>query len=249
MSNNRTFLVDCSYCAAKVAAIWKGEATSFVAPDFDPLFGYRLLLGECPNCNGLLAAEQNQVEFEGITSDFNAWSDPRRVFPNPARTFSSNTPKVVKSSITEAQKCIHAGANTAACVMLRRTMEAVCVNILTPLREEEKKISIENKEIPKKYNKNLMLGEGLKELHERKLIDERLFNWGKQVQNIGNKSAHAVDINISRQDVEDLMSFVTALIEYIFDLSLRYNQFLSRLDKNSPENIDLYSVFSDTLTG
>lgn len=93
----------------------------------------------------------------------------------------------------------------------------------------KKQASIEGAALPKKQ-KNLMLGEGLKELHTRQIIDERLFNWGKQVQNIGNKSAHAVDINISRQDVDDLMSFVTALIEYIFDLSLRYNQFLKRLE-------------------
>jgi len=229
MSSNKTFLVDCNFCAAKVAAIWKGEAVIDGHPD-ETLYGYRLILGQCPKCYGLLTAEQTQVEFEGITNDVDVWSDPIRVFPSPSRNFSANTPKVVKASITEAQKCIHAGANTAACVMLRRTMEAICLDILTPLRNEEKKqASIEGTCLPKKQ-KNLMLGEGLKELHTRQIIDERLFNWGKQVQNIGNKSAHAVDINISRQDVDDLMSFVTALIEYIFDLSLRYNQFLKRLE-------------------
>jgi len=231
MAQEVTFLVDCDVCSAKVAAKQAGKAEAFTFDqDEQEATGNRLLVGHCPHCKSLVAAHQTQIDFEGLTAEYDDWSDPIRVFPNPPKTFSSHIPKVVRASITEAQKCIHAGANTAACVMLRRTMEAICIDILSPLREQETSEAKARGEVPKKSRRPLMLGEGLSELYERKIIDDRLFNWGRQIQVVGNKSAHAVDIDISRQDSTDLMSFVTALIEYIFDLTLRYNQFLERTE-------------------
>lgn len=224
----RTFLVNCFRCSAKVAANQDGQSlrTYYDEEAAEP-FAERILVGKCPHCSSILAIHQTQIEFEGITAEHDLWSDPVRIHPNPQKTFSSDIPKVVRSSIGEAQKCIHAGANTAACVMLRRTMEAICVDVLTPLRDQEIRDAKTNGQTPKKI-RPLMLGEGLDKLHENKFIDERLFSWGKQIQLIGNKSAHAVDIDISRHDATDLLSFVIALIEYIYDLTLRYHKFLER---------------------
>lgn len=222
----QTFLVDCFSCSAKVAATQDGQSErSYYDDESAEPFAERVLVGKCPHCGSLLAVHQIQIEFEGISADYDLWSNPVRIHPNPPKTFGSDIPKVVRSSISEAQKCIHAGAHTAACVMLRRTMEAICVDVLAPLRELE--ASEAKGQNPKKV-RPLMLGEGLDKLHENKFIDERLFKWGKQIQFIGNKSAHAVDIDISRHDATDLMSFVVALIEYIYDLTLRYNKFLER---------------------
>jgi hypothetical protein len=229
MATDATFLVDCDTCSAKVAAKLEGvaESSGFDDEEHEP-WGNRLLVGRCPHCMTLVAAHQTQIDFQGFSSEYDEWSDPIRVFPNPPKTFSHHIPKVVRASITEAQKCIHAGANTAACVMLRRTMEAVCLDILNPLRAKEIAGAKDAGAVAKKYRRPLMLGEGLKELYERRIIDDRLFDWSRQIQVVGNKSAHAVDIDITRQDATDLMSFVTALIEYIFDLTLRYNQFMVR---------------------
>lgn len=232
MATSETFLIDCDNCSAKVAATLKGSAerSGFNPEEFEG-WGEKLLIGHCPHCNSLIAAHQTQIDFEGYTAEYDDWSNPIRVFPNPTKTFSAHIPKVVQASISEAQKCILAGANTATCVMLRRTMEAICIDILVPIREKKAAEAKSNGETIKTSKRPLMLGEGLAELHDLKIIDDRLFDWSKQIQLLGNKSAHAVDIDISRQDASDLMSFVTALIEYIYDLTMRYEQFMQRSAK------------------
>lgn len=243
-----TFLIDCDICSAKVAAELEGKAQNsyFDNEEFEG-HGTRLLIGRCLNCRSLIAAHQTQVDFEGYTNSHDVWSDPIRIYPNPPKNFSPDIPKVVRASIVEAQKCIHAGANTAACVMLRRTVEAICVEILKPIREAEHKAAIDRGEKPKSQKKPLMLGEGLEGLHDHGIIDDRLYDWSKQIQAFGNKSAHAVDIDISRQDASDLMSFVTALIEYIFDLTLRYNQFLLRSKGEAADLVSTESHINDDL--
>jgi len=191
----------------------------------------RLLVGRCPTCTSLLATYETQIEFEGLTAEYDKWSDPIRIFPHPPKSFSYSIPKVLRASVNEAQKCLQIGANTAACVMLRRTIEALCHDVLKPLREKEALEAVALGKTPKKYKDHLMLGEGLKELFERKIIDQRLAEWSKQIQQYGNMSAHAVDIIISTQDANDLMSFVTALVEYVYDLTKRYDEFMSRAAK------------------
>lgn len=73
-----------------------------------------------------------------------------------------------------------------------------------------------------------MLGKGIEELHKHKIIDERLFKWSQQLHAFRNDAAHPHDINFTRADVEDLQTFVNAIIEYIYDLTDRYEEFMAR---------------------
>jgi hypothetical protein len=71
-------------------------------------------------------------------------------------------------------------------------------------------------------------------LKERGIIDSRLYDWSQQLRVFRNLAAHAdTDAAISRQDAEDLQSFVYAIIEYIYDLTDKYNKFKERIDKKS----------------
>ena len=74
-----------------------------------------------------------------------------------------------------------------------------------------------------------MLGEGIQKLKEGKHIDDRLFDWSQQLRAFRNIAAHPEDEVISRQDAEDLQAFVYAIIEYIYDLTDRYEEFKARL--------------------
>lgn len=78
-----------------------------------------------------------------------------------------------------------------------------------------------------------MLGEGIKKLREKKIIDDRLYDWSQQLQAFRNLAAHPEDISISREDAEDLQTFVYAIVEYIYDLTDRYEEFKVRAEQRA----------------
>ena len=123
-----TFIVDCKYCKAKVAAQQHGIVENCgMDHESGELHGSRLFIGKCPRCSCLIAAHSDQIGFEGVTADTDEWSEAERVFPDPDRTFTSyRVPRSVKNALSEANKTLGAGATTAACVMFGRALEAVC---------------------------------------------------------------------------------------------------------------------------
>lgn len=227
MTTISTFIIDCHWCKAKVAAIEKGRAenTGWLDVAEEP-YGQRLLIGTCPSCNSLLAGESQQLDFEGYDAENDRWSDAVRIFPNPPRAFiSPRIPKVVKDSLVEADRSLQANANIAACVMLGRALEALCRDIL----EFSTSPSDTSTTVKTKPKKKLMLGEGIKKLREKNIIDNRLFDWSQQLQAFRNLAAHPEDITISRDDAADLQTFVYAIVEYVYDLADRYEEFNRRV--------------------
>jgi hypothetical protein len=216
-----TFIVDCPYCKAKVAAAETGRAEdSHFDHDAGEPVGRRLYVGKCPRCGTLIAGTSYQTAFEGFDAEDDEWSDVVRVYPQPARTFTSyRIPTTVTQSLSEGDKSIQAGASMAACVMFGRALEAVCRDILIDPKDTKPK--------------RLMLGEGIKQLKVQNVIDQRLFDWSQQLQAFRNIAAHPAGIPISREDAEDLQVFVHAIIEYIYDLAERYEEFKSRIDRRS----------------
>ena len=75
-----------------------------------------------------------------------------------------------------------------------------------------------------------MLGEGLRLLKDGGHIDERLFDWSQHLHAFRNTAAHPDDGVITRNDAEDLQAFTYAIIEYIYDLADRYDQFKERIE-------------------
>ena len=213
----RTFIIDCPVCKAKVGAKEEGRISKGWMDDSGQPNGYRLLIGTCPGCNTALAGTSTQIHFEGFDSEDDEWSDVERVYPSPPRAFSSyRIPGVVTSSLSDAEKSIQVGAHMAACVMFGRALEGVCRDVL------------------KVADKRLMLGDGIKKLHDSKVIDDRLFDWAEQLQVFRNISAHPdEDFAVSRADAEDLQAFVHAIIEYVYDLTDRYEEFKARLAKRA----------------
>jgi Domain of unknown function (DUF4145) len=153
-----TFVVDCPYCKAKVGVQETGHSTNTGLDDGGAPYGEKISIGNCPRCRTALVGQSIQVHFEGVDSDEDTWSDMVRVFfPNPPKTFSSyQIPKVARSSLEEADRCIQANANSAACVMFGRTLEAVCTSKLLT-REEIT------------AGKRIMLGNGIKQLREKEI--------------------------------------------------------------------------------
>lgn len=76
-----------------------------------------------------------------------------------------------------------------------------------------------------------MLGEGIKHLLEAGVIDQRLFDWSQELQAFRSIAAHPDDALIAREDAKDLQSFVFAIVEYVYDLSERFEDFRARNEK------------------
>jgi len=226
----KTFIVDCPFCKAKVAAIEHGRATK-TGRDYETNepYGETIVVGECPSCQSLLAGEKHQVEFEGFGAYEDIWSDIVRIYPMPLKTFlSDRIPRVVLDSIADADRSLQANANTAACVMFGRALEAVCRDLLKPASSTPSTAAASTPPI-----RPIMLGEGIRKLKEKNLIDERLFDWSQQLHAFRNIAAHPTEEAISRKDAEDLQTFVYAIIEYIYDLTDRYNEFKRRIARKA----------------
>ena len=173
------------------------------------------------------------MDFAEYDADFDRWSDVVRIYPKPPKAFhSSRIPRVVKDSLIEADRALQANANIAACVMFGRALEALCHDVLQPKINDPAVDPVTEK--PKR---KLTLGEGIKKLKERKFIDDRLFDWSQQLQAFRNLAAHPEDISISRKDAEDLQTFVYAIVEYIYDLTDRYNEFKKRSEASKTKSM------------
>jgi hypothetical protein len=223
---NLNFIIDCPVCKAKVAAQQQGKAEQSGSDyDGDP-YARVLYVGSCPRCSTLLAGESHQVEFEGMDGPEDVWTEVVRVYPKASRTLtSSRIPHVVKESLGEADRCLQVNAPIAACAKFGRALEAVCRSIL---KEQQSSVDAQpttNKE------RHVMLGEGIAALKKMGVIDDRLFEWSQELHAFRNLAAHPGETSISREDAEDLQSFVYTIIEYIYDLADRYAEFKERSER------------------
>jgi len=234
--SQKTFIVDCPYCRVKVAAEISGVAENN-GTDYDTHESYadRLYVGKCPRCGTLLAGESHQINFIATGAEFDVWSDVIRLYPKPPKTFSSHRiPRVVTDSLLEGDRSLQAGSHTAACVMFGRALEAVCRDLLQPsptdpVQEVDKSKRTKYKLAAPK--KKIMLAAGIRELKEKSIIDQRLYDWSQQLKAFRDIAAHPDEASISRQDAEDLQTFVYAIVEYIYDLTDRYEQFKRRIER------------------
>lgn len=241
--SKKTFIVDCPHCNAKVGAEVSGIAEDVGTEYFsNEPYGRRLYVGKCPSCRSLLAGESHQIGFIESGDEFDEWSNVVRLYPNPKRIFSSHRiPNIVTSSLNEGDRSFYAGAYSAACVMFGRALEAICRDLLlssskTTTRRRIKNQQLSMSEDNKFPKKKIMLDQGIRQLKENKIIDERLYDWSQHLKAFRNIAAHPDDIFISRQDVEDLQTFVYAIAEYIYDLTDRYEKFKRRIEREKKKN-------------
>jgi hypothetical protein len=98
--------------------------------------------------------------------------------------------------------------------MCGRALEGVCVHYKT---------------------KSQNLYSGLKELRDTKVIDERLLTWGDELRKVRNLGAHASTEKVPRDDARDVLNFLHAICDYVFVLSRRFENFMSRRRHSQPE--------------
>ena len=194
-------IIECSYCSAKVDA--KVKATYESGEDEEP-FTTKTYLLACPVCTNSIVAIQETIMDEAYDL---TWSPIRRVWPEPEPIARTGVPDIVGVAQAEAYRCFNAKAYEACAVMCGRALEAICKHFNT---------------------KSEMLAGGLTELLEKKIIDEKIYEWGEALREHRNIGAHAGQESITRLDAADLINFLEAICDYIFVLTKRFEEFAQR---------------------
>ena len=198
-------IIECPYCESKVDGLVKGEHESY-DPNEDP-FPFKAVLVQCPVCNNALLGGSELIQ---VGPNEHEWESLNRLWPKQESHVDYDIPAIARNSLIEARICYKAKAYPASVVMSGRTLEGVC-------KHHSAK------------SKNLSVG--LKELKEKGIIDERLFKWGEELRKHRNIGAHASDEKISKADAKDLLDFVSAICEYVFVLTEKFNKFMERESK------------------
>jgi hypothetical protein len=204
-------LIDCPHCQARVnGEVRKLDAHYESEPGNDcPIAGYRVGLLNCPECGHILVGHQTLFKPAGFDAinDPEEWSGAVRVWPDPVSQLAISIPESVRACLLEAHKCLHATAYTACVAMSGRAIEAMCRHFGT---------------------KRETLFEGLKELHDRGVIDKRLYEWGDELRKHRNLAAHASGAKFNLTDAKDLYDFSTAICDYVFVLTEKFESFKKR---------------------
>ena len=194
-------LIECHECKARVDA----EPVGYIEYDYH-FWRRRTYLLKCPACKMALIGECD----DDFPENEDPWTELVRVYPKPTRPLGRSVPDSVQSSLREADKCLQIGAHVAAAAMAGRALEAVCRHYST---------------------KDTYLGAGIKELRDKGIIDARLYEWSEELRDQRNNAAHATETNISAQDAEDIVAFTYAIVEYVFMLTKKFEEFKKRKAK------------------
>ncbi|TQM25744.1 DUF4145 domain-containing protein [Nocardia bhagyanarayanae] len=135
---------------------------------------------------------------------------PAIYFPSPRR-LSRAVPRELREGFEEARKCFDAKAYTATLVMVRRTLEGTCVHQGASKRQN--------------------LARSLRELKDQGKIDGLLAEWADLLRAVGNEGAHFTGNKVSAQDAEDALDFAEALLDHLYVLRARFDEFKGRQEQ------------------
>ncbi len=197
-------IIECPRCESKVDGKVLAEHETFNEEEELPI---KISFLECPVCKNAILAEQVSC-WEG-PGDY-MWISAIRLWPEPERHIDSSIPELVRSSLEEAQKCYRAKANSACAVMCGKALEGICSEYKT---------------------KDKFLAGGLRELLKKKVIDEKIYQWGEELRKHRNIGAHIIGARIkgkkiSREDARYLLDFANAICDYVFVLTSKFESFM-----------------------
>lgn len=199
----------CPSCGAR-----GGLTPEAVAGDFD---SEGLVIATCgapnrdPGSNRAYCCQR--VVLSGSPGHFERlWPPVRRSDADPA------IPALLAASLAEARLCHHAGAHTAATVMVRRTLEALCADRgITDVTAKGGHKSLHAK---------------LQELHAGGAITAELLDWAIHLKEVGNDGAHDTTMFASREDAEDAIALAEDMLRHLYVTPARYAQARARRERD-----------------
>ncbi|MFB7169831.1 DUF4145 domain-containing protein [Streptomyces sp. NPDC056254] len=203
----RSFPLVCPLCEKPTLA----KVTSEAQGD-DPELGppYLLELLQCGTCaNPFLAVEEDYGE---------GWDgSPHVLWPPQNRRLSAQIPADIRREHEEARQCFSSKLYTATVVMVRRTLEGVCI---------EQGVASTGRPKP--------LIQLLQKMKEDGKIEGRLLEWAQELRVLGNQGAHFTGTAVSREDASDGLALAEALLDYLYVFSAQFAAFKAR--RTSPED-------------
>ena len=180
--------------------------------------------GRCQTClmPYLLIRE---IEWGDHGDDLGAF---RQIWPESGRTLPSAVPGALRDTYDEAQRCMKVRAFTGSALLARRIVEGICNDLNA---------------------KGRTLAAKLADLKNSGVLDERLYEWSALVKDIGNEGAHETATPLSREDAQEVLRFVEALLDYLYVFRARYEEFRQRRErikagKPALESFDISSLGS-----
>lgn len=178
------------------------KPAGWICEDGDPTVASALI--ECSHCHGLLVVQEHSY-WNG--QDLVSGGAPVVLWPVRDTPLSTEIPESARRSFEEARACHHANQFTAAALMVRRTLEAVCVD---------------------KGATGGTLHAKLNDLKNREIIEGKLTDWSHDLRALGNNAAHDTTVFISAADAQDALELAEALLNYVYVLDARYSEFKAR---------------------
>lgn len=178
-------------------------------PDANEWWNTRYATMRCEYCKQPTIMRETRRDDDSMI-----WVEGRtQLYPNEARGQSAAIPESIRSAMAEAHLCIRAHAPTAAALMVRRSLEALAVDRAVTTRN---------------------LAASIHELRDGGHIDQRLFDWADALRLAGNSAAHDVDRSADPIDVRDMIHLAEAILDYVYVIQARYEQFRARRLSSSP---------------
>jgi hypothetical protein len=154
---------------------------------------------KCPRCSRPFLMLQ--------VDDGPGLDEPRRLYPATDMVVSVAIPNSLRLAFDESRACFRTKAYTATAIMCRKILEGIA---------DENKITARN------------LASALKEMKDKGIIENRLYEWADALRISGNEAAHGVNSQISLQDAKDILEFTHALLEYVYTFQEKFEQFKKR---------------------
>jgi hypothetical protein len=203
VSGQETATVTCNVCGVVTAPVL-GHQSLYNEDTPEP---QETVFVACPKCSQPILAQRWYFEtalyMDGTTEG--EFTDFKRVFPSPDPEIPLELPEVVRVSLREAQKCLNARAYIASAVMSARALEGLCRDLNAD---------------------DSMLAKGLDQLHASGKIDDRLYEWGRELNKKRRIAAHP-DPNeeITQRDAQYVFEFVFAICDYVYVLTQKFERF------------------------
>lgn len=204
----------CTNCRAMtalrvMATVVRHKTDEDVAEGDDP-YSERHSFGPCSSCGR--PALVWQIDWgEGFDVD-----TPARLYPPEERRLGFIVPPAVSDSYEEAVKCEKAQAWLAVCVMVGRTLEAICRDRLP-------------------NDPKIMVFAGLKKLRASGVISSQLVEWAEELRFLRNVGAHATSHKLDAQDARDALDFLQAILDTMYQLQPKFDAMKKRRDAKKPE--------------
>ena len=165
----------------------------------------RYTFGECAVCGTPFVVQQTDFG-QGFDSE-----ESVIIYPEADGLLKFQLPPIVRTSYDAAWGSHVAKQWLASAVMVGRTLEAVCHDQLG--------------------SQQIMIAAGIEALKQQGKISEELWQWSDELRFLRNIGAHPSTERISREDSQDAMNLLQAILETLYHLRPKFQAMKARRKK------------------